>query len=71
VTGDPVAVLDRLRAGHPGWTIAARPGGLAVFTAERSDPDGRHVHYAVAPGLAELSAKLEAADQELSAGGPS
>jgi hypothetical protein len=63
VNGDPVAgLLDRLRAAHPGWTVAVHPLGLGLWTAEHRSADGRAVHYICAHSGDELAARLEAVD---------
>jgi len=63
VNGDPVAeLLDRLRASHPGWTIAVHPLGLGLWTAEHRSDDGRSIHYVVCNSGDELGARLEAVD---------
>jgi len=44
------------------WTIAARPAGLDVWTAERASEDRRSIRYIVARTAAELAEKLQAAE---------
>jgi hypothetical protein len=46
-----------------GWEIKAYPAGLAVYTAERVR--GTEVRFLVATDPAELAAKLEAADRDV------
>ncbi len=43
----PSELLDRLRAGHPGWEIHAHPLGLGLWTAEHRSDDGRSIRYLV------------------------
>ena len=60
MTGNPVAaLLEQIRAEHPGWTITARPAGLSLWTAERHE--GTALRYIVAATGGELAAKLDAA----------
>jgi hypothetical protein len=66
VTGDPVADLaDELRAAHPGWDIAVHPLGTGLWRAEHRSDDGRSIHYVVTHTGAELAARLEAVDQDV------
>jgi hypothetical protein len=53
ITADPAAVLERLRAEHPGWQIDARPDGWAA--EHRS---GRRLHYVFCHDAGELSDAL-------------
>jgi hypothetical protein len=66
VTGDPVAVLlDKIRAAHPGWTVAVHPLGLGLWTAEHRSDDGRSVHYVVCHTGDELAGRLAIVDQDV------
>ncbi len=59
MNGDPVAaLLDQLRAEHPGWVIEAHPLGLGLWTAEHRSDDGRSIHYVVCHNGQELEARL-------------
>ena len=59
MTGEsPSEMLDRLRAGHPGWEISAHPLGLGLWTAERRSDDGRSIHYIVCHTGDELDARM-------------
>jgi hypothetical protein len=63
VTGDPVAaLLEQMRAQHPGWKISAHPLGLGLWTAEQRSDDGRSIHYVVCHTGEELAARLAASD---------
>jgi hypothetical protein len=53
----PLAAMARE---FPGWEIAAYPGGLDVWSAERRE--GKALRYIVARTAAELAAKLETAE---------
>lgn len=71
-TGEtPAEFLDRLRAGHPAWTISAHPAGLGLWTAEHRSEDGRSIHYVVCHSGQELAGRLDAVDREAGRGEPS
>jgi hypothetical protein len=59
-----MARTDPLAPFSERWSIAARPAGLNVWTADQTSEDGRHIRYIVAPTAAELAAKLQAAELE-------
>jgi hypothetical protein len=52
---------DLLRVAGSRWKVEHV---LNVWTAERSDPDGRHLHYLVATSTSELTTKILRADEE-------
>lgn len=57
----PAAVPAELEPYASRWQIAAYPGGLGVYSAERRERDGS-LRYIVAVTPAELAAKLQAAE---------
>ena len=57
----PAETPDELQPYASRWQLAAYPGGLGVWAAERRERDGS-LHYIVAPTPKELAGKLQAAE---------
>ncbi len=51
-------LLERLRAGYPGWEISTHLLGLGLWTAEHRSEDGHAIHYIVCHTGEELAARL-------------
>jgi hypothetical protein len=56
----PAETPDELQPYASRWQLAAYPGGLDVWSAERRE--GKALRYIVARTAAELAAKLETAE---------